>query len=55
MSRHTVLLLVIAEHNIKVEDEKNEHFLRVMHKRAGSSQAPNGREVPSTKKPNVKT
>ena len=53
MARRTVRPLTVAETNSKVEAEKQKLFLRILHKKIGTSHIPAGTEEPSNRKANV--
>ena len=53
IARSTVCRLTVAELNIKVKAEKQKLFLRILHKRIGTSKILGGKGVPSNRKENV--
>ena len=51
--RSTSRLLMVAEKNSKVEEEKQKIFLHILHKRIGTSQKHTGTGIPSNRKANA--
>ena len=53
IARRTLLPLTVSEINSKIESEKQKIFLRILHKKIGTSHTPAGTEAASNRKANV--